>query len=88
MVLVLLWLLGVPLTIILLLALFVLGVGASWAYSLMVLRPRNECLARGHWWSNKKRQCAIPVDITQITGRPKGAPAAPQPPAKAAPAQP
>jgi hypothetical protein len=73
---------------ILLLALFVLGVGASWAYSIMVLRPRNECLARGHWWSNKKRQCAIPVDITQITGRPKGAPAPAQPPAKAAPAQP
>ncbi len=58
------------------LVLFVLGVGASWTYTLMVLQPRKECLARGHWWSNKKRQCATPVDITAITGRPKGAPAA------------
>jgi len=59
---------------ILFLVLFVLGAGASWAYSLMVLRPRNECLSRGHWWSNKNRQCAVPVDITQLTGRPKGSP--------------
>ena len=66
------------------LVLFALGAGASWGYQLLWAKPRKECESRGHWWSNRKRVCAYPIDITQITGRPIGAPAAASPAAPAA----
>ena len=69
---------------ILFLVLFVLGAGASWTYHILWAMPRKECLMRGNWWSDRKRVCAVPVDITEITGRKPGAPVA----APAAPAQP
>jgi hypothetical protein len=68
------------------LVLFALGAGASWGYQLFWAKPRKECEARGHWWSNYKRVCAYPIDITQITGRPLDAP--PMPRAATAPAAP
>ena len=58
------------------LGLFLIGAAASGIYQIFWLRPEKACLARGNWWSNTQRVCAVPVDITQITGRAKGAPAA------------
>lgn len=68
------------------LGLFLIGAGAAWVYQVLWLKPERECVARGNWWDGRKRTCAVPVDITAITGRPRGAapavtvaPPAPQP---------
>ena len=67
------------------LTLFVLGVAASVVYQVLWLKPERACLARGNWWSARSRTCAVPIDITAITGRPRGAPA---PTPAAAPSRP
>ena len=66
--------------------LFLLGTTAAGVYQVLWLKPERECLSRGNWWDGRKRTCAVPIDITAITGRPRNAPpvtpttpAAPQP---------
>ena len=70
------------------LGLFILGTGAAWVYQVLWLQPERECVARGNWWHAKGRTCAVPVDITAITGRPRNAPpvTVTAPPAQGAPA--
>ena len=56
------------------LVLLFLGTAASAAYQVLVLQPKKACERHGNWWDPKRRTCAYPVDITTITGRPRGSP--------------
>ena len=71
---------------ILFLILFLIGAAGSVAYHLMWVLPSRECAARGGWWAPRSRVCATPIDITHITGRPRGSPPAAQPEPAAQPA--
>jgi len=39
-------------------------------WQLLYEFPRKKCEAAGHWWSYKYRECAVPMSIVNITGRP------------------
>ena len=71
---------------ILFLVLFLIGTAGSIAYHLMWVLPSRECAQRGGWWAPRSRVCATPIDITEITGRARGAPAAAQPAGRPQPA--
>ena len=58
------------------LGLFVLLTIASWTYSLVYVQPRQRCVAAGRWWSERDRECGIPVSVSRFTGRPTPAEAA------------
>jgi hypothetical protein len=64
---------------ILFLVLFLLGASASLAYHLMWVKPSRACAERGGWWAPRSRVCGTPIDITDVTGRPRGAAAAAAP---------
>ena len=64
---------------ILFLVLFLIGTAGSIAYHLMWVLPSRACAERGGWWAPRSRVCATPIDITEITGRPRGAPPAAKP---------
>ena len=68
---------------VLFLVLFLIGATGSVVYHLMWVKPARACAERGGWWAPRSRVCGTPIDITEITGRPRGAPpvaqAAPQP---------
>jgi len=51
-------------------ALFVLGVGAVFAYQVIYVVPARQCESSGRWWEPQTRSCATPVYIPHITGRP------------------
>ena len=59
---------------ILFLVLFLIGTAGSLVYHVMWVKPARACAARGGWWAPRSRVCATPIDITQITGRPRGSP--------------
>ena len=71
---------------ILFLVLFAIGTTGSIVYHLMWVKPSRACAAKAGWWAPRTRVCATPIDVTAITGRPRGAP--PATPAATAPAQP
>ncbi len=58
------------------LALFAILTIASWTYSYVVVKPRQQCVAAGRWWDDRSRQCGIPVSVSRFTGRPTPAEAA------------
>ena len=57
-------------------AVFVLGVGAVFAYQTVYVIPAKRCEAAGQWWEPETRVCATPVYIPHITGRPANTQAA------------
>ena len=52
------------------LALFVLGAVGAAAYQIIWIIPGKRCEAAGRWWDPASRQCATPIYIPHITGRP------------------
>jgi hypothetical protein len=51
---------------------FAVLVGATFAWQALVVAPGDRCEARGMWWDAEGRECAQPVSIAEITGRPNG----------------
>lgn len=54
------------------LTLVAVGSAGAAAYHWFVVRPAKACEAKGAWWDPDKRVCAMPVVISDITGRPVG----------------
>lgn len=64
------------------LLIFLLASSAVAAHQIYVVRPERQCTRAGGWWDRDERVCATPIDITQVTRRPRGAPRPePTPPA-------
>ena len=57
---------------ILLVALFVIGVGGAMIFDRYWLAPGDACEAKGNWYDIESRTCATPVYVPDITGRPAG----------------
>ena len=55
---------------ILFLATFAVLVGGLFAYESLVVAPGDRCEAGGKWWDSEGRECAQPISIAEITGRP------------------
>ncbi|GAA0641148.1 hypothetical protein [Brevundimonas lenta] len=51
---------------------FAVLVGATFAWQALVKAPGERCEAAGMWWDSQSRQCAKPISIAEITGRPNG----------------
>jgi hypothetical protein len=56
--------------------LFVIACAGVFAYQAFFVWPVQQCESDGGWWSAKYRQCATPIPIWRITGRPPGSPPA------------
>jgi hypothetical protein len=54
------------------LGLFALSVAGVFAYEALVRAPGERCEAAGKWWDKEGRECAQPISIAEITGRPNG----------------
>lgn len=52
------------------LALFVFSAVGVAAYQIGWVIPAKRCEASGRWWDPQSRQCATPIYIPHITGRP------------------
>lgn len=55
---------------ILFLTCFAVLVGAMFAWQALVIAPGDRCEADGKWWDPQGRECAQPISIAEITGRP------------------
>jgi len=55
---------------ILFLATFAVLVGGMFVYDAVVIAPGDRCEAGGQWWDPEGRECAQPISIAEITGRP------------------
>lgn len=42
---------------------------AMGAYQVLYVWPSQKCEAAGNWWDAKDRLCAVPIPISQFTGR-------------------
>lgn len=51
---------------------FAVLVGATFAWQALVKAPGDRCEAAGMWWDPEGRECAKPISIAEITGRPNG----------------
>lgn len=51
---------------------FAVAVGATFAWQNLVKAPEERCEAGGKWWDPQGRECAQPISIAEITGRPNG----------------
>jgi hypothetical protein len=60
------------------LGLFVISCAAIWGYHAFYVWPKQRCEARGDWWDDQDRVCAVPMPIWSFTHR---LPGAPKPPA-------
>jgi hypothetical protein len=58
------------------LGLFVISCGAIFAYHYIYVWPKQECEARGNWWDDEDRVCAVPMPIWNFTHRMPGQKAA------------
>ncbi|HEX4181350.1 MAG TPA: hypothetical protein VHY32_11215 [Caulobacteraceae bacterium] len=67
------------------LVIFAVCCAITWTYHFMYIWPRNQCEDKGDWWDAQDRVCAVPMPISQFTGR---ALKASTPAAKAAPSVP
>jgi hypothetical protein len=54
--------------------LFVVACAGVFAYQALYVWPVQRCLADGGLWSAKYHECATPMPIWRITGRPLGSP--------------
>ena len=41
----------------------------TWTYHFLYIWPRNQCEDKGNWWDAQDRVCAVPMPISQFTGR-------------------
>ncbi len=57
---------------ILFLALFAVCLGGVFAYEVLVKQPGKRCEAGGGWYDYQGGECARPISIAEITGRPNG----------------
>jgi hypothetical protein len=55
---------------ILFLSTFAVLIAGMFAYENLVVAPGDRCEAGGKWWDPEGRQCAQPISIAEITGRP------------------
>ncbi len=55
---------------ILFLATFAVLLAGMFAYRSLVVAPGDRCEAGGKWWDPEGRECALPISIAEITGRP------------------
>ena len=53
----------------LLLGLFVLISAGLWGYDALYVWPSRACEAKGDWWDDKDRVCAVPMPLSHWTGR-------------------
>ncbi|MNE00689.1 hypothetical protein D3C77_285650 [compost metagenome] len=53
-------------------ALFALVTAGLFAFQRFWMDPSERCEAKGHWYSMETRECAVPIYIPDITGRPAG----------------
>ena len=51
-------------------ALFILGAVGTAAYQIIWVIPAKRCEGSGRWWDPQSRECATPIYIPHITGRP------------------
>jgi hypothetical protein len=51
---------------------FAVAVGLTFAWQGLVKAPEERCEASGRWWDPEGRECAKPISIAEITGRPIG----------------
>lgn len=54
------------------LGLFAISCVAVWTYELLWVAPRKACEAHGNWWDPASRECATPIYLPNLTGRPIG----------------
>lgn len=55
---------------ILFLASFAVLMAGMFAYESLVVAPGDRCEAGGKWWDPEGRECAQPISIAELTGRP------------------
>lgn len=55
---------------ILFLSTFAVLIAGMFAYDALVIAPGDRCEAAGKWWDAEGRECAQPISIAEITGRP------------------
>ncbi|HZV84285.1 MAG TPA: hypothetical protein VFF48_04785 [Brevundimonas sp.] len=55
---------------VLFLSAFAVLTGGMFAYDAIVVAPGDRCEAQGMWWDAQGRECAKPISIAEITGRP------------------
>lgn len=55
---------------VLFLSLFAVLMAGMLAYERLVVAPGDRCEAGGKWWDAEGRECAQPISIAEITGRP------------------
>ena len=55
---------------ILFLSIFAVLLAGMFAYENLVVAPGDRCEAGGKWWDPEGRECAQPISIAEITGRP------------------
>jgi hypothetical protein len=55
---------------VLFLATFAVLLAGMFAYESLVVAPGDRCEADGKWWDPQGRECAQPISIAEITGRP------------------
>ena len=55
---------------ILFLSIFAVLMAGMFAYESLVVAPGDRCEAGGKWWDPQGRECAQPISIAEITGRP------------------
>ena len=46
------------------------------AYDALCIWPIKDCEERGNWWDEGDHVCAVPVQVSAITGRKLGLPSA------------
>jgi len=55
---------------VLFLSIFAVLMAGMVAYEKLVIAPGDRCEAGGKWWDPEGRECAQPISIAEITGRP------------------
>ena len=55
---------------ILFLSIFAVLLAGMFAYEKLVVAPGDRCEAGGKWWDAEGRECAQPISIAELTGRP------------------
>ncbi|MND84186.1 hypothetical protein D3C80_760700 [compost metagenome] len=51
---------------------FGLMIAGVFVFQRYWMEPGERCEAKGHWYSIETRECAQPISIAEITGRPIG----------------
>ena len=51
------------------LALFLVATAGMWTYEIFYGLPKERCEKAGAWWSMRYRQCGVPIDVRNFTGR-------------------